>query len=73
MSPEVRAVIEAEVFCRCGQCEDAVQDILRMERMLCQGAKNILARRRNDLKRAARRPYFRDYDRQRRESPCRGG
>lgn len=58
MSPEVRALIEAEVACSCGKCTEAVADILRMETMLCRGAKAALTRRRKEIQRVRRRPYF---------------
>lgn len=59
MSPEVRALIEADILCACGQCEEAVQDILRMESMLCRGGKYVLTKRRKEVQRALRRPYYR--------------
>lgn len=58
-------IIQLELFCKCGKCEEAVQDILRMEVMLCKGAKAQLTKRRKDLQRCLRRPYFRAYDRAR--------
>lgn len=64
MNHGVRGIIERELFCRCGKCEEAVRDILRMEAMLCQGAKASLTKRRKEIQREARRPYFQaDYQR----------
>lgn len=56
----VLQIIEQEVFCRCRGCEEAVQTILRMESMLCRGAKAELTRRRMRIQTERRRPYFRE-------------
>ena len=60
----VKHIIDEELICRCGKCEEAVQDILRMETMLCRGAKTQLTRRRQRLKSEGRRTYYRDYYRE---------
>lgn len=65
MTDEVRRVIEQELFCRCEKCETAVQDILRMEAMLCRGGKAALTKRRKEIGRVRRLPYYREYDRKR--------
>ena len=66
MDAEIKLILDDNLFCRCGRCEAAVQEILRTERTLCRGAKMTLTRRRKALQRAARRPYYRAYDRGRR-------
>lgn len=53
-------VINRELFCRCGRCEPAVQRILRLEASLCQGAKTALTKRRKEIQRISRAPYFRE-------------
>jgi hypothetical protein len=55
----VKHIIESEVFCGCGKCEEAVQDILRMEQMLCRGARSILGLRRTKIRRERRSTYDR--------------
>lgn len=55
----MKHIIDRELFCRCGRCESAVRDILRMEMMLCQGAKAALTKRRKEIQREVRAPYFR--------------
>jgi hypothetical protein len=62
----MKHIVERELLCRCQKCEGAVQDILRMELMLCQGAKVSLARRRKEIQREKRAPYFRERAVQRR-------
>ena len=57
----MKHIIEDDVFCACEKCEGAVQDILRMESMLCQGAKGIPTRRRNRIERESRLPYYQRY------------
>lgn len=57
----VKHIIDAELFCACRKCEEAVQDILRMESMLCRGAKSVLTQRRKRIKRESRLPYYRAY------------
>lgn len=64
---EIKRVIQLELFCRCSKCEEAVQDILRMEQMLCQGGKAALTKRRKQIEAVKRRPYFREYKRKRKE------
>lgn len=56
----MKHIIEREIFCKCQRCESAVQDILRQELMLCQGAKMVLAKRRKEIQRAIRAPYFQE-------------
>lgn len=63
MQKEVKHVIDAELFCGCSKCEEAVRDILRMEMMLCRGGKAALTRRRKQIVAVKRRPYYRDYKR----------
>jgi hypothetical protein len=56
----MKHIIDRELFCRCQQCEGAVQDILRMEQMLCHGAKAVLSKRRKAILREKRAPYFQE-------------
>lgn len=63
---EVQRIIDRPVDCPCGQCDDAVPDILRMERMLCRGARASLAHRRRQIHRTKERARIREYDRTRR-------
>lgn len=54
----MKHIINREVFCKCQKCEGAVQDILRMELMLCSSAKRHLTVRRREIQKERRRPYF---------------
>lgn len=58
--PAVKVEIDRELFCKCGQCEAALHDILRMELMLCTGAKTQLGKRRKRIQSELRKPYFRE-------------
>lgn len=60
MTSAIKEIVDRELFCRCGQCEDAVRDILRTELMLCQGAKATLTKRRKEIATESRRGYFRE-------------
>lgn len=74
MSDAIKAVIERAFACKCGQCEEALQDILRMEEMLCLGAKAEAGRRRKEIHREKRRSYHaKRYREQVREAVFTGG
>lgn len=65
ISPRAKAIIEERIYCSCRKCEEAVQDILRMEQMLCHGAKTLLGHRRGALRRVNRNGVAREAARRR--------
>lgn len=64
MSPDtmraVMEIIDMPLNCRCGECEDRTIQILSAELQMCQGGKAEMSRRRNRVRQAMRRDYWRE-------------
>lgn len=53
------SVLEAELFCRCGKCEENVLAALRAYASMCHGARSHFGIRRRKLVQMERREYHR--------------